>query len=157
MSSGSEPLSQPVRRRRRRRKQEPTGWKAIPNVAKLLIATCLLVMIVVPVAIQQSLVALRAIDKSALPLATPSSLVIAEASLDLATRTIVGSVKNTSKSSFKDVQVSYNIRDAAGREIGTTLATIAGVGPNEIARFRTDPLPENGREFVLREVAGTAR
>ena len=92
-----------------------------------------------------------------MPLATPSSLVIAEASLDLATRTIVGSVKNTSKSSFKDVQVSYNIRDATGREIGATLATIAGVGPNETARFRTDPLPENGREFVLREVAGTAR
>ena len=144
-------------RRRRRRRDEPKGWKAIPKSVKILLGVCLAVLIFVPLGLQNGWIGRRHVDTSPITAAGPSGLVIAEASLDTGSRTIKGVVRNTSKTAFRDVQVSYYIRDAAGLEAGQILALIPAIGPNESAGFQTDPLPTNGREFVLREVVGTPR
>lgn len=118
---------------------------------------CVAMLILVPVALQKGWIGRRHAETSAISNSGPSGLTIAEATLDPSSRTIKGVVKNTSKNAFRDVQVSYYIRDAAGLEAGTILGTVAEIAPNGSAIFQTDPLPTNGKEFVLREVVGTPR
>lgn len=118
---------------------------------------CILMLILVPVALRNGWIGRRQVETSSVSSSGPSGLVVAEASLDSTSHTIKGVIRNTSRSAFRDVQVSYYIRDAAGLEAGTILGTIAAIGPNESASFQTDPLPTNGKEFVLREVVGTPR
>jgi hypothetical protein len=118
---------------------------------------CILMLILVPVALQNGWIGHKRVETSGLANTGSSGLVIGEASLDSVSRTIKGVVRNTSKNAFRDVQISYYIRDAAGLEAGTIVATVAAIGPNESANFQSDPLPTNGKEFVLREVVGTPR
>jgi hypothetical protein len=87
----------------------------------------------------------------------PSGLVVAEASLDQASRRIKGVVKNTSSTDYREVQISYYVQ-ARGSSEGSFLATtIPGIRPNAAASFETDPLPGNARQFALRELVGTPR
>jgi hypothetical protein len=156
MSSAPQSDSEHVRRRRRRR-DEPKGWKAVPKPVKILVGICLLVLLLVPIGLQNGWIGRKRGDTSTSSNSGPSGLIISEAGLDVPSRTIKGIVKNTSKTAYRDVQVSYYIREAGGVEAGTILGVIASIGPNETAGFQTDPLPPNAREFVLREVAGTPR
>src|SRR6266542_1472610 len=145
MSSASPPGSGTVRRRRHRDRRK--GWKAIPKPVKILMGVCLLVLIVVPVALQNGWIGRKHADTSGLSNSGPSGLVVSEAALDVASCTIKGVVKNTSRTAYKDVQVSYYLRDAAGLEAGTILGIVASIGPGESAKFQTDPLPSSAREF----------
>jgi len=154
---GSVPKSGSGTLRRRRRRGEPKGWKAVPKPVKWLMGICLLVLVFVPIALQKGWIGRKQMDTSTISSAGPSGLVITEAALDASSRTIKGMVKNTSKNSYGDVQVSYYIRESSGVEAGTILGTIDHIGPDETAAFQTDPLPPKGKQFVLREIVGTPR
>ena len=156
MSSASPTGAQPVRRRRRRR-AEPKGWKAIPKPVKILMGLCLAVLILLPLAWQNGWIRRSPVSIAPDAPAAQSPLVISEATRDRVTRTIQGVVKNNSANAYGEVQVSYYVRDAYGVEAGMVMASIPAIGPNDSKSFQTDPIPQNGSEFVLREVVGTPR
>src|ERR1044071_2293423 len=137
-SMGSAPQSGSGMVRRRRRRSRPKGWKAIPKTVKWLMGICLLVLIFVPTALQKGWVGPKPADLSPTSSSGQSGLVIAEAALDPSSRTIKGLVKNTSKNSYREVQVSYYIRESSGLEAGTILGTIDNIGPDQTAPFQTD-------------------
>lgn len=142
--------------RRRRRRREKSGWKAIPNAAKILIGLCLLVLILFPVAQSNGWFKRRVKEK---PLADvrPADLVLAEASFEARSRTLRGLIRNNSGTAYKDVVVSYTLKGAQGLEVGTILASISKLGPHEKAPFETDPMPKNAVIYELREIVGTPR
>src|SRR5690348_3625412 len=107
MSSPADPTSQPTRRRRRI--NEPKGWKAVPKVVKILLPICVVIVVLIPMAVKNGWIRRAQVDTTVLTSSGPSGLMIAEAALDPASRTIKGVVSNTSKNSYRDVQVSYYV------------------------------------------------
>jgi hypothetical protein len=83
-------------------------------------------------------------------------LTVTEATLDPKTRTVKGVITNGTDKTMDDVQVSFDARMGLV-QVGLLVARIPQLGPHQSARFETNPMAPNGREYVLREVTGNPR
>ncbi len=157
MSTDSNP--DPGRERQRHHHSEPTGWKAVPKLVKLIGAICLCLLILIPIGKDQGWFKRATVVKEpvAVTKAFNPGLEVIEAHFEPRTRVITGSVRNTSGQVYQDVRVSYDIRDRRGIEAGIVEAAIPQVAPKQTAVFRTNPLSAQGVMWALREISGDPR
>ena len=85
----------------------------------------------------------------------PIDLVVSKSNLNPTTRRIEGLVTNNSERSYSNVQVSFYLpsRDLSEAHIAT--ATIRGLGPHGSAKFATEPLDPDLKQWLLRDIKGT--
>ena len=128
----------------------------MPTSAKVVIGVCLLTVILIP-AVKQTGWLKRRVAERPLADVRPPDLVLGETRFVTQSRSIKGVVVNNSGTAYKDVVVSYDLRDARGIGLGTVLATVSKLGPHEKTAFDTGPIPKNAVNYDLREIVGSPR
>ena len=152
---------------RKRRVDEPRGWTGVPMAAKLIVLLCVALLLVIPLtrrrghshdapapAADKSDVRGKSLSAGTAEGAFTPDLEIAEARLDRATRTVVGTVRNKSNRVYTNIEVSYFSRDAHGEDAGTVRGTIPRIDPHGTAPFHTTAFSPNGLTWDLGEVSG---
>ena len=122
--------------------------------ALALIGSCILVVILIPVALDNGWFKHKVAVDKAVPDISQPDLVLVEESFDPASRTVRGVIFNNSGTAYKNVAVSYKLKTARQMEIGAVLARIPSVAAHGRASFRTDPMPADAAIHELREIAG---
>jgi hypothetical protein len=152
---------------RKRHADERRSWTGVPLAAKLIVLLCVALLLVIPLARRRGSRSDTAVavgneevkGKSSSTTATTGSaftpdLEIAEARLDRATRTVVGTVRNKSNRVYTNIEVSYFSRDARGEDAGTVRGTIPRLDPHGTAPFHTAAFAPSGVTWDLGEVSG---
>jgi hypothetical protein len=68
--------------------------------------------------------------------------------------TITGIVKNNRSRAYSYVQITFNLYDADGHQIGTALDNINGLQPDGTWRFEAAVLNSGASRFTLHELTG---
>ena len=69
-------------------------------------------------------------------------------------RYVVGSVKNNTKKTYGYVQVTINLYDDSGAQVGSTLANVNNLEPNGTWKFKAPIMDDNATKFKVKEVTG---
>jgi hypothetical protein len=84
-------------------------------------------------------------------------LELSEVAVDATTQRLKGVARNTSARAYDNVHLIFRTVDDKG-ERGVAEAEIRHIEPHSTARFETQPLPVNSREYTLPpEITGTAK
>jgi len=140
----------------RRHHSKRKGWKAIPKIFILLGILCVALLILIPLAKQNGWFQ-RPVAMSTGAPAVPSfvsGLELTEAFFDPPSGTIKGKVENKTGRGYRNVDMSFDVRDGSNMEAGLVTASISQLGPHESASFQTTKLASSGRLFLLRELVG---
>jgi hypothetical protein len=70
------------------------------------------------------------------------------------TRSIAGTVKNNGSKTYGYVQVSINLYDSSGSQVGSTLANVNNLEPGKSWAFDAPILEENATKFQVMDVTG---
>ena len=82
------------------------------------------------------------------------SLVDSEGSYDGFAYYINGSIVNNTDKQYSYVQVTFNLYDASGAQIGTALANINNLDPNGTWKFKAMGGTQNAASYKLAEITG---
>jgi hypothetical protein len=144
-------------------------WKSIPLWVKATVLLCLLVVALIPV-IWDKLprrTAPVAANPASAAVARPDPAldeVLAEARADLAltesamnqkTRRIEGIVSNSSDRLYTDVVVSFYLADHKLNNTSPVSAVVSKLGPHESARFATEPIAVEFKQWIVKRISGT--
>lgn len=66
----------------------------------------------------------------------------------------VGRIRNNSNQTYSYVQVSVNVYDASGTQIGSTMANVNNLEPGGVWRFEALIYEDNARRFKIKDVTG---
>ena len=69
-------------------------------------------------------------------------------------RYVVGTVRNNTKKTYGYVQVTINLYDASGAQVGSTLANVNNLEPSGIWKFKAPIMDDNVAKFKVKEVTG---
>jgi hypothetical protein len=83
-----------------------------------------------------------------------TGLSLHEVKLDPRTRTLKGTIMNSTSTAYSKVQVSFVVYNNRGTIIGVMAASVPEVPANQTAPFETDGMPPAGREYDFRELVG---
>jgi hypothetical protein len=133
--------------------------------AKVIVLLCVALLLVIPLARRRghshdapaagkSDVRGKSVSTGTTESAFTPDLEIAEARLDRATRTVVGTVRNKSNRVYTNIEVSYFSRDARGGDAGKVQGTIPRIDPHATAPFHTTAFSPNGLTWDLGEISG---
>jgi len=67
---------------------------------------------------------------------------------------IVGKVKNNGSKEFSYVQVTFNLYDASGAQIGSAMANVNNLEPQGIWKFSAACLEDNFKTFKFKDITG---
>jgi len=143
----------------RPRKQD-AGFRLIPNWLKLLLVLSLAALAYIPLASRSRHAASSPASHNVTGLqpaaAGPStnSLVLGEAQYERESRSVKGFVENSSNATYKDVVVSYTVKDKKGGDLGAISASVPQVAPHSKVAFKTDAMPKEASSYDLRELTG---
>jgi hypothetical protein len=84
-------------------------------------------------------------------------LMLENAEFQAGSRTMKGMVINKSGRAYRNVVISYTMRDEQGHYVTAVSAEVAMIGPRAKAAFETNPIPPGARRIDLREITGTPR
>ena len=73
---------------------------------------------------------------------------------DSYSRYIVGKVRNNTDRTYSYVQVSFNLYDNSGAQVGSTLDNINNLEPNGIWKFKAIIIGDNVASFKFKDVSG---
>lgn len=82
------------------------------------------------------------------------SLIDSEGSHDGFAYYVTGSIKNNTDKEYSYVQVTFNLYDAEGAQIGTAMANINNLEANGIWKFKAIGGTENASSYKLAEITG---
>ncbi len=149
------------------RRRRSNWWKSTPRGVKVTVVACLALVMVGGFVIEQRWFkdppptsvppppnpgeVFDAIKEKMAPI----DLVLSKSSLNATTKRIEGLVTNNSERPYSNIQVSFYLpnRNMADSEVATV--TIERLGPHDSARFATDPLNPDLKEWSLRDIKGT--
>lgn len=69
-------------------------------------------------------------------------------------RSVVGTVKNTATKTYGYVQVSINLYDSAGKQVGSTMANVNNLEPGVSWDFEAVIIEDNVTTFKVMDVTG---
>jgi hypothetical protein len=69
-------------------------------------------------------------------------------------RSVVGTVKNTATKTYGYVQVSINLYDASGKQVGSTMANVNNLEPGTSWDFEAVILEDSATTFKVMDVTG---
>src|ERR1044072_291600 len=130
-----------------------TAWHAIPTALKILLCLCVAGLIAIPVFSPQWLRKKKG-EIAAAPV-PPSDLSLSEERFQAKSRTIKGTIVNSSDTPYHDITISYGVTGKRGGLLGTVEATLERVGPHDKASFETSKVPPDAANFGLLGIAGT--
>lgn len=67
---------------------------------------------------------------------------------------IVGKVKNNGTKEYSYAQISFNLYDAHGAQVGTALANVNNLEPNGIWKFSAGCMEDNFKTYKFKEITG---
>ena len=67
---------------------------------------------------------------------------------------VVGTVKNNTNKNYSYAQVSINLYDKSGTQVGSTLANINNLEPNGTWKFKAVALENTAAKYQIKEVTG---
>lgn len=73
---------------------------------------------------------------------------------DFGARSVVGTVKNTGAKTYGYVQVSINLYDDSGKQVGSMLANVNNLEPGVSWDFEAVVLEDNATTFKVMDVTG---
>lgn len=73
---------------------------------------------------------------------------------DYGMKYIVGSVKNNGGKTYKYVQVTINLYDNSGAQVGSTLANVNNLEPNGTWKFKAMWLEKDATNYKIKEITG---
>lgn len=73
---------------------------------------------------------------------------------DYGTKYIVGSVKNNGGKTYKYVQVTINLYDNSGAQVGSTLANVNNLEPGGTWKFKAMWLEKDATNYKVKEITG---
>jgi hypothetical protein len=99
----------------------------------------------------------RAVGRTTVANVFAQDLILENAEFQAGSRTMKGVVVNRSDRAYKDVVISYTMRDEQGHYVTAVSAEVASIGPRHKAVFETNRIPPGTLSADLREIAGTPR
>jgi len=73
---------------------------------------------------------------------------------DYGTKYIVGRIQNTGKKTYSYVQVTINLYDDSGAQVGSTLDNINNLEPGGIWKFKAMWLEDDATKYKIKEITG---
>ena len=68
--------------------------------------------------------------------------------------TIVGRIRNNSGKRYSYAQVTFNLYNSAGEQVGTALANVNGLDPGGVWRFKAVGFTGDGENYKLDKITG---
>lgn len=69
-------------------------------------------------------------------------------------RYVVGTVRNNTTKTYSYVQVSINLYDKSGAQVGSTLANVNGLEPGGLWKFKAIILEDSTEAYKIKDVTG---
>lgn len=73
---------------------------------------------------------------------------------DYGTKYIVGSVKNNGAKTYSYVQVTINLYDNSGAQVGSTLANVNNLEPGGTWKFKAYWIEKDATNYKIKEITG---
>jgi hypothetical protein len=68
--------------------------------------------------------------------------------------TITGRVRNNTTKTYSYTQITFNLYNASGEQVGTALANVNGVEPGAVWRFSAIGFAPEAQRYKLHELSG---
>lgn len=92
---------------------------------------------------------------TARPTALPALVLVEHSTMvDSYVRYIVGTVKNNSKKTYSYVQIQFNLYDASGAQVGSTMANVNNLEPGGLWKFKALILEDATASYKLLDITG---
>lgn len=68
--------------------------------------------------------------------------------------TVTGKVRNTTQKAYSYAQITFNVYNGAGEQVGTPMANISGLESGSMWAFKAVALTGDGRTYKLQNITG---
>jgi hypothetical protein len=151
------------------RRRHSNVWKNTPQGVKISVALCLLFLFLFllinrnrtpaesEIQVKPKVSAGEAFDKVVSNMPKQIDLVLTKSALNPATSRIEGIVTNTSERRYSNVEIVFFVSLSDLVQGTTTVVRVPNLDPHGNARFATDQVDRNIKEWAVQSIGGTPR